>query len=260
MIYIDETKCIGCCACVKDCLSRAIVCEAGKARITKPCFRCGHCIAVCPSGAVSMDDFDMKEVLPFEKESFTIPPDVLLNVIKYRRSIRQFRNEPVEKAKLEQLLEAGRFAPTGSNAQNVSYRVICDQIHEFTELSMKEFRRYRDPELFARLFPPPMTPDRVNFEDDDFLFKGGHAVILAISPSAVNAALASAYMELLAHTMGLGVVYVGFFTRLTAVSEPVREWLKLRKEDTVVTALSIGYPDVEYHRTVPRKKAEARWL
>lgn len=27
--------------------------------ITKSCFRCGHCIAVCSSGAVSMDDFDM---------------------------------------------------------------------------------------------------------------------------------------------------------------------------------------------------------
>ena len=260
MIYIDESRCVGCGACAGDCLSRAIVCQDGKAVIKKPCFRCGHCIAICPSGAVSMDDFDMKEVFPFEKELFTISPEVLLNVMKFRRSIRQFRDEPVEREKLERLLEAGRFSPTGSNAQNVSYRVISDKIVEFRDLSMKEFRQYREPELFAELFPPPMTPDRVNFDDDDFLFKGGHAVILTISPSAVNAALASAYMELLAHTMGLGVVYVGFFTRLAAVNGPVREWLNLQKEDQVVTALSIGYPNVGYKRTVPRKKADACWL
>ena len=259
MIRIDENKCVGCGACAADCLSRAIAFPEGKARIVKPCFLCGHCIAICPVSAVSMDDYDMADVLPYREEEFSLSPEVLLNVMKFRRSIRQFLKEPVEKEKLELLLEAGRYSPTGSNAQNVSFRVIRDRMKEFRALSMEEFRKYRDPKAFASLFPPPMTPDRVDFDYDDFLFKGGSAVILTVSPSAVNASLAAAYMELLAHTMGLGTVYVGFFVRLAAVNQPIREWLELKEEDQVVTALSIGYPSVKYRRTPPRKKAEAVW-
>ena len=260
MIHIDTGRCTGCGACAADCLNRAILITAGKAKITKQCFLCGHCIAVCPSEAVSMDDYDMADVIPFHKENFTVDPATLLNVMKFRRSVRQFRNDPVEKEQLETLVEAGRFSPTGSNAQDVSFRIVQENMEEFRALSMAGFRKYREPEAFASLFPPPMTPDRVDFDDDDFLFKGGKAVIITISRSAVNAALAAAYMELLAHSMGLGTVYIGFFVRLAAVDDTIRQWLGLCEEDQVVTALSIGYPDVTYRRTVPRKRADAVWL
>ena len=90
MIKIDENKCIACRACAADCLSNAIAFPDGKARIVKSCFLCGHCIAICPVSAVSMDDYDMAEVLPFQKETFTISPEILMDVMKFRRSIRQF--------------------------------------------------------------------------------------------------------------------------------------------------------------------------
>ncbi len=259
MIRIDTEKCIGCGQCVKDCLNRALKIEEGKAVVTKPCFLCGHCIAICPAEAVSMDDYDMADVIPFDQETCAIEPDRLLRFMKLRRSIRQFQKKPVEKEKLDLLLEAGRFAPTGSNAQNVSYIVIQDRMEEFRALSMEEFRKYRAPEAFPKLFPPPMTPDRVNFDDDDFLFKGGNTVILTVSPSAVNASIASSYMELLADALGLGMVYVGFFVRLAAVDEPLRTWLGLAPTDQVVTAMSIGYPDVNYLRSVPRKPLQTHW-
>ena len=63
MIFIDEKKCIGCGACVKDCFPQNLILEGGIA-VAKVniCLRCGHCIAVCPENAVSMTDYPMEEV------------------------------------------------------------------------------------------------------------------------------------------------------------------------------------------------------
>lgn len=47
------------------------------------------------------------------KEKFDISPVRLLNFIKFRRSVRHYKNKPVEKEKLERILEAGRYTATG---------------------------------------------------------------------------------------------------------------------------------------------------
>ncbi|OWV23571.1 hypothetical protein B7982_03785 [Fibrobacter sp. UWB2] len=40
-----------------------------------------------------------------------------LEAIKTRRSTRKFKAQPVELEKLQTVVEAGRFGPTGGNAQ-----------------------------------------------------------------------------------------------------------------------------------------------
>jgi nitroreductase/NAD-dependent dihydropyrimidine dehydrogenase PreA subunit len=262
MILVDKSRCVGCGACEADCLARAIRIREGKAEIIKECFHCGHCVAVCPAGAVRIegDGYEMSDVIPFEPQTCRIPPEIMLNTIKCRRSIRQFRQKPVEKEIAEQILEAGRFSPTGSNSQNVSYLVFRDQMEDLRALAMEEFRKLEgDEAAFARVFPPPMSLSRVNFSDDDFLFKGAPSVILTVSPNPVNATIASADMELMAVSLGLGVVYIGFFVMLAAENRRIREFLGLREEEKIVTCLSLGYPDVSYCRSVPRKKAQVQW-
>ncbi len=270
MITIDQSLCVGCGSCAADCLNRAIEVSDGCARIIKNCFMCGHCVAICPTGAVAMegDGYDMSDVIPFEKATCTVTPEVMLNTIKCRRSIRQFEKRPVAKADLKMILEAGRFTPTGSNAQNVSYVVFGEKAEELRTLAMEEFRKLEgDPEAFAKVFPPPMSLDRVNFADDDFLFKGGQAIVLTVAPQGasvtasgpVNAALASANMELQAVSLGVGVVYIGFFVMLAACNERLKAYLGLQKGERVVTCMSMGYPAVTYQRSVPRKKAKIDW-
>ncbi len=48
----------------------------------------------------------------------------ILEVIKSRRSIRKFNENPIDQEKLEKIVEAGRWAPTGSNSQSVHFTVI----------------------------------------------------------------------------------------------------------------------------------------
>ena len=261
MVQIDKEKCIGCGLCAADCLGKAISLDSGKAEMIKGCFMCGHCVAVCPVEAVSFqgEKYDMADVESVGA-GFGIDSATMLHAIKTRRSIRRFKDKAVEREQLETILEAGRFSPTGSNAQNVRYIVFSEDTEKLRALAMEELRKLEhDEQAFARVFAPPMSRDRMDFRDDNFLFKGAPAIILTVSPSLVNATIASANMELQGVAMGLGMLYVGFFVRMAASSERIREFLGLEEGEQVANCLCFGWPDVEYLRTVPRKKLNAQW-
>lgn len=55
-----------------------------------------------------------------------LDPTPLMELIKTRRSIRQFTDQPVPRALLEQIVEAGVWAPTGSNRQEVRFQIVTD--------------------------------------------------------------------------------------------------------------------------------------
>ena len=261
VVVINRDKCIGCGLCTDDCLAHAILLADGKAAVVKGCFHCGHCVAVCPMEAVRFEgeEYDMRNVEPLGK-GFGIAPDTFLHAVKTRRSVRHFSKDCPSRSELIDVLEAGRFSPTGSNAQNVSYIVFTEELEQLRALAMAELRKLKDDETaFYRVFPPPMSLSRVHFDDDDFLFKGAPSVILTVSPNTINAAIASCNMEMEASALGLGALYVGYFTRLVAHNDVLRSFLGLKSEDTLVTCLALGYPTVKYQRSVPRKKARIDW-
>ena len=66
-------------------------------------------------------------------------------------------------------------------------------------------------------------------------------------------------MELIAEAMGLGTLYVRLFTNVANKNRKIRKALRLSKKENIVTCLAVGYPDVQYIRTVPRKKADIEW-
>ena len=137
MVSIDREKCIGCGACVKDCFPENIFFENGKAEAKGRCMQCGHCIAVCPVNAVSITNYPQEGIEEYNKENFDISPERLLNFIKFRRSIRHYKNKPVEKEKLERIVEAGRYTPTGSNMQDVSYIVVQENLEKLKSELLK---------------------------------------------------------------------------------------------------------------------------
>ena len=95
---------------------------------------------------------------------------------------------------------------------------------------------------------------------DNFFFKGAPLVILVSSRSSVDAGLASSYMELMAESLGLGVLYSGFFVMCTRLSRKLRKLISLPRGHKVVTCMVIGYPAVKYQRIVPRKPLQSKTL
>ena len=108
MIIINEEKCIGCGLCAKDCPAARIRVDEGKAVWSGECIQCGHCVAVCPRAAVSIPEYDMDDVEEYDPETFAIQPENFLHAVKFRRSIRNFKDRKLERECLEQILQAGR--------------------------------------------------------------------------------------------------------------------------------------------------------
>ena len=245
-VTVDAARCVGCGKCVKDCVASALILAGGKALPRAGCIGCGHCFAVCPVGAVDLPGFDKTGCGPVTPMT-ALDSEVLLQALKSRRSVRQFRPTPVEREKLEMILEAGRYAPTGANAQNVAFTVLGERQGELERKCVRLFK------AGVRLGAPFSAALRNADIRDSFFFKGAPLVIVVSGRGGVNASLASAYMELTAESLGLGVLYSGFFCGCAALDPGIRAALRLPKGHKAVTCMVIGYPDVEYLRIPPRK-------
>lgn len=253
LIKIDSAKCIGCGLCRRDCPENNITVANKKAGInSQRCIKCGHCVAVCPKAAVSMTGF----CEPPEEihKTVTLDPQQLLEAVKTRRSIRQFKEQPVENRLIRQIIEAGRLTPTGGNAQNVSYIVLKNHISRYERIAVHFFRRLIP---MVRMVNPLAKNITI---DEHFFFKKAPAVILILSKDNINGALAASNMELMAQACGLGVLYSGFFAIAVNHSLSLRRALGLKRGDKAVTALVLGYPAVKYYRTAQKDPAKVRWL
>ncbi len=252
-IIIDEEKCIGCGLCVNDCPNVHLYLENNKAKAVEGgCIECGHCFAVCPMNAVKIAGCDCADepVTPMTE----FDSDKLLSAMKSRRSIRHFTAQSVEEEKLQKILEAGRYCPTGGNAQNVAFTILGSKQSQAEALCVKLFRE-------GKKLGSPFVDLLKRIEiSDDFFFKGAPLVVVVSSKSSINAGLASSYMELMAYNLGLGVLYSGFFVICTKLSKKLKKMLQLPKGHEVVSCLVIGYPDVKYQRIVPRKEPQVKTL
>ncbi len=269
MITIDENKCIGCGLCAKDCFTKDIEVIGHKAKSKKiRCIECGHCIAVCPKNAVILEDYPMSDILEYEKGRFELDENQYLRELKYRRTIRQFSKKQVETHKIEKIIEAGRYSPTGGNLQNVSYCVVRDDIDLLRNMAIDELNKIANlsdeekEKLNISWYGDMWKQMYLDYHDEnrkDGLFFDAGTVILVLSKSVQNACIAAAHMETMVYAQGLGMLYSGFFTRAVAHSKEMKEYLKLHQGQDVVACLVVGYPSVKYQRTVPRKEAKVVW-
>jgi ferredoxin len=125
---IDMEKCTGCGECIRACPLHVFENHSVKPRIAyaKACFGCGHCWAVCPAGAITLQESASNEA-PKPESHPAVSPDELQMLFRERRSIRLFKEKHVSKKQLDRVIDAGRYAPTGSNTQSVNYVVLSTQ-------------------------------------------------------------------------------------------------------------------------------------
>ncbi|WP_041484150.1 nitroreductase family protein [Desulfitobacterium metallireducens] len=250
-IIIDPDQCIGCELCVNDCLTHDLELINNKAvPLHQYCFKCGHCIAICPQQAVSVENYDMSEIKDFEESTFTIEPETFLNVVKFRRSVRHYLDKEVKREKIEKIIEAGRYTETASNSQGVSYIVVQKEIPKLREQATKQLRT---------LIESGYNSSGLNLDEGDFLFRNAPVLILTVSKSKVDAGLAASNMEIMAVTQGLGAFFIGFFVRIANQDQEIKAILEMKPGEEIITCMAVGYPKIKYYRTVPRKKAKIRW-
>ena len=252
IVSADPSLCNGCGLCVGDCPTNTMRMERDKAVVTaQDCIKCGHCQAICPQNAVSISGFDEapERITP----AMRVDATALLGQLKARRSVRRFSARQIAPELITQIIEAGRYTPTGTNKQGVSYAVLQKNIADYEAPGIRLFRRLK------RLIDIVYSGFRAIEIDDHFLFKGANAVIVIKGADEVDASLAASSMELMVQSLGLGVFYSGFFTMITRFSGRIRRRLGIRRGEKAVTTLVLGYPAVTYQRTAQRETAEVSY-
>ncbi len=167
----------------------------------------------------------------------------VLAAIKTRRSIRRYKTTPVDKGKLELVLEAARWAPSWTNSQCWRFIVV-------RENSLKS-------RLAATLNPTNSAIEAIReapvvivacaelgksgyIDDEPATDKGDWFMF--------DVALAMQNLVLAAHSLGLGTVYVGRFDAKKAANI-----LKVPPDYCVVAMTPLGYPD-QQPSLKPRKE------
>lgn len=251
IISVNKDRCIGCGRCVKDCPESNIKLENKKAKILgQNCMKCGHCVAICPTESVNISGF--KEDSSSNKYIGKIDSKTLLNAIKFRRSIRDFKDEEIPKYIIEDIINAGRWTPTAKNRQDVSYIIIDRKMEKVEKEAVKYFRKLV---YLGKILKKSLKEVEI---DDDFFFKKAPIAIAVISKDKINASLAASNMALMAESHDLGVLYSGFFSSAANKSKKIQKILGLKNEK-IVNTLVIGYPNVKYHRNPPRKQPKVKY-
>ena len=268
MVKIEQASCIGCGQCIADCVNGLIQIEHGKAVVqNENCNRCSHCVAICPQKAILIEELP-QDITEYTKETAKTSPEQLLNLVRFRRSIRQYQEREIAQQVLEQILEAGRFMPTGSNTQDVQYTVVQKNLPEVRSLVWEGLKAYVEKtlhheaasELERRVASriQKLVSQHDTGEVGEILFFQA-PVLLVISANAVNnAVLAAAAIELMANACGLGCLFSGFIQRGLKNSPAALEKLDLDGNKICITML-LGYPAVSYCRSAQRKPVQVSW-
>lgn len=252
-VLIDPSKCIGCGLCAKTCVAHNIELENKKAKtILKDCLMCGQCTAVCPGKAVTISGYDAEEIK--EKMKTGLNPQEVLDVIRFRRSIRQFKEKNIPYEVVNQILEAGRYTHTAKNMQDVSFVVLDKEKDKIERLAVSLFKKYKP---FADIFSPIARHYTI---DSHFFFFKAPIVIVVLSKNKTNGILAAQNMEYVAEANGLGVLFSGYFTMAANTSFKIKKALKIPKRKHAAMTLVLGYPDVRFLRTVQREPLDVKFL
>lgn len=267
LIQVDQEKCINCGFCVQVCpLGIINQGEQGPYYSGGKCIACGHCVAVCPQAALDNSKAPLAKQIPLPNTP-ALDADTAARFLRSRRSIRAYKEMPVSRDKVVQLLDIARYAPTGGNFQGVSYYVfdqpeILRQLTALTVEWMEEAIKLASP--WAPYFASVVAKYRETGED--VILRGAPCLVVAAGAKSMlarfrdNTHFSLAYTELYAPTLGLGTCWAGFLEACAANGyQPLLDLLDLPEELGVTGALMVGYPQHTYKRLVERNPLQITW-
>ncbi len=283
-VTIDQEKCTTCGICVLRC-PRCFSLKDERVSVQadeKCCIVCGHCVSLCPADAITHHRMDMDNFEPVGTP-VQFPADAFMRFIRERRSHRQFKKKAVAKTTIQQLIEAARYAPTGSNVQSVEIIVLENdgRKKQLSDLTIDFFvdMGANAAETLKTLPSGPATPARLQLEKllryrDNMLLARSvgydpifhHAPVVLMFHSLLetstpkdNCVIASTTVGLFARTLGLECTYIGLLEIAARSYPPLTEAIGLPEGHQIQSVLIVGYPKLKYLRRVDRNPIRVRW-
>jgi nitroreductase/ferredoxin len=294
ILGIDRDRCIKCEDCVKSCSVKLflVIREENMEKhieFSDPfgrCFRCGHCLSICPTDAIKYENADPPYVFEeARKPESIISFDNLMKLIRSRKSIRTYLDKSVEKEKIEAVLEAMRYSPSGSNRQKREYTVITNK-EKISELSeevnsiMVRAKRYM---ILKYLLAPfvrgalrrRLLSKKAKFVVEDYIKKSkkgidmylhnAPCVIIIHSPSysyvsPADAAIAMTHGMFAALSLGLGTCWIGFAQEYFSRTKKARKKWGIPRKHDIYGVIVLGYPSIEFQAGPHRRPLKIKWI
>ncbi len=270
--HIDMENCDRDGRCVKSCPGKVIQLDPEtKYPVPAPdyethCLICGHCVAVCQSGAFVMETIHPESCPPIQ-DDLRISATQAEQFLRSRRSIRNFKNKLVEKDKLEKLLEMACYAPSAKNRQPWHWIVVQepDEVRRLAAMVvdwMGTIIEQFPEEAEARGFNRVVAAWNAG---EERICRGAPHVIICHGDKdyvmgAEDGALALGYMELYAQVLELGACWGGYFYSAVNWHPPLFKALGLPESHRAYGAMMVGYPQLKYQRLPVRNEPKAVWL
>lgn len=280
-IFIDHSKCTLCGHCVKVCKDFSLIIKDKKLTVSDTplfgCIGCGQCVAVCPHDAILVEGrtLNPQDYSPVSRES--LPDyDQLYRLALNRRSIRDFKDKPVEQEKIDRILALAATAPMGIPPSDVGVLVISgkEKVRQFSfdfigllnrmrwmvspvSLQLMRIFMKKDDFLMFRAFVVPLVSfftGAMKRDENYLLYDAPLAMMFYGNMSdPADPYINATYATLAAESMGLGscmIGSVGPFLKSTGKQFRAKYRLPGKMNDSIIVIF--GYPQMKYHKTIKR--------
>ncbi|MCB9014883.1 MAG: nitroreductase family protein [Lentimicrobiaceae bacterium] len=285
-ITIDYQKCTACGLCVKVCKDFSLIMDDQKLTINpKPlfgCMACGHCVAVCPHDAISVEGRTVAKedfsALKQGEPSVNFPQ--LYSFLLNRRSIRDFKNKPVEHEIIEKILSLSSTAPMGLPPSDVGVMVLNsrEKVRQFSFDFVDLLSRMKwmvSPAVMRLMRPFMGKDDYLAFKSFvmplvEFFCKSKQRqenYVLYDAPLAImfygnmsdpaDPYITATYATLAAESLGLGACMIGSvgpFLKHTGKDFKRKYGLPSKMRDSIIVVF--GYPQFKFNKTIKRSFAK----
>lgn len=175
----------------------------------------------------------------------------MLDFIKSRRSTRKFKSTEVPGELIDQVVEAGRYAPSGGNSQSTHFIVIKNKkvLDELADLAKEEFAKMEIDENTYKSLVNSITASK----SGNYVFHYNCPVLIVTANkkdygnNIADCACALENMMLMANSLDLGSVWINQLRWLNenpVILAKMKE-LGMGEDERVYGGLALGYPDSE---------------
>ena len=294
IVNIDQNLCTGCGICGDICprhILETITQNDEKNVIVAPershlCLKCGHCVAVCPNNCIMVDGLKSEEFIPFKESG--IHRDQLLSLFSQRRSIRRYKNKPVPRDKIHQIVKAAHMAPTGTASRSTGI-IVIDKPQILSAFSEHIYKIYEDLEKnlknpIARFFIKRQIGIKKYRSLLDFVMPGMHwyihwykqgksneilrdcpVLMLFHSPifepmGSENCLVSAFHAIMMAQLVGVGTCFNDLIPPACNRVPEIRKLLDLPEDREVYSSITMGYSKYQFKQMPQRKLAEFRYV